>query len=81
MTVGRELGSLTCIKLTLSNVGQVIKVPKMGDSISEGTIQTFKKSKHSDVWMPRVYTHDLINSFRTYLKLRPGTNSLLYRAW
>jgi len=49
MTARRELGSLTCIKLTLSNVGQVIKVPKMGDSISEGTIQTFKKSKHSDV--------------------------------
>ncbi len=26
-------------------IAQVIKVPKMGDSISEGTVQTFKKSK------------------------------------
>jgi hypothetical protein len=26
-------------------IGKVIKVPKMGDSISEGTVQTFVKSK------------------------------------
>ena len=62
MKGGGSSGSLTCKYLTLSNVGQVIKVPKMGDSISEGTIQTFKKSKHSDVLMPRVHTHDLIKS-------------------
>ena len=41
--------------LTLSNIAQVIKVPKMGDSISEGTVQSLVKSKLSDLRSPRIH--------------------------
>ena len=37
-------------------IGQVIKVPKMGDSISEGTVQTFVKSKLFVMYLTLVNT-------------------------
>lgn len=32
------------------DVGSVIKVPKMGDSISEGTVQSFVKCKSNTIY-------------------------------
>ena len=39
------LASQFVINPILCFIAQVIKVPKMGDSISEGTVQSFVKSK------------------------------------